>query len=148
MNEKQDPLADIVAEMRDKAAEAEGKLVAGAAAWFRAFADRIEAVAKREHFRDDAKKGGNAAAMRLCDELIRAAYDADICSPSDLAQRVRRIQAALSAPARNCDKYANVEDAETAWFDYKMSCPYPPGGWSDGDLLEWFFAKAEGGDHA
>ena len=38
---------------------------------------------------------GNAAAMRLCDELIQAAYDADICSPGDLAQRVRKIQAAI-----------------------------------------------------
>ncbi len=38
---------------------------------------------------------GNAAAMRLCDELIQAAYDADICSPYDLAQRVRKIKDAI-----------------------------------------------------
>jgi hypothetical protein len=40
-------------------------------------------------------KSGNAAAMRLCDELIQAAYDADICSPGDLAQRVRKIKDAI-----------------------------------------------------
>ena len=38
---------------------------------------------------------GNAAAMRLCDELIQAAYDADIFSPYDLAQRVRKIKDAI-----------------------------------------------------
>lgn len=38
---------------------------------------------------------GNIAAMRLCDELIQAAYDADICSPGDLAQRVRKIKDAI-----------------------------------------------------
>ena len=38
---------------------------------------------------------GNTAALRLCDELIQAAYDADICSPYDLAQRVRKIKDAI-----------------------------------------------------
>lgn len=42
---------------------------------------------------------GNNAAMRLCDELIQAAYDADICSPSDLAHRVRKIKEAINANA-------------------------------------------------
>ena len=68
------------------------------------WADRIEAAAARER---EMAKGlskkmdenraitGNTAALRLCDELIQAAYDADICSPYDLAQRVRKIKDAI-----------------------------------------------------
>ena len=49
MSNENETRAAIIREMRDKAAEADGKLVAGAAAWFRAFADRIEAASAREH---------------------------------------------------------------------------------------------------
>lgn len=48
MSDTNETRADILREMRNKAAEVDGKLVAGAAAWFRDFADRIEAAAKRE----------------------------------------------------------------------------------------------------
>lgn len=127
---------------------------------------------------------GNAAAMRLCDELIQAAYDADICSPGDLAHRVRKIKeainanapfgnaaamrealeelaswdahcpdtelhkiasAALSAPARNCDRFEDA-DAAVAAFRREMRPGNP-----NIDLyhvIDWLFAKAEGGDHA
>ena len=56
----------------------------------------VDPVAEVRRMRGDAPHG-NAAALRLCDELIQAAYDADICSPGDLAHRVRKIKAALSA---------------------------------------------------
>lgn len=63
----------------------------------------------------------------------------------DIVRMLNNQHTVIAEAPRNCDKYANVKDAKTAWFNYKMSCPTPPGGWSDGDLLEWFFAKAEKG---
>jgi hypothetical protein len=93
-------LADIVRDLRDCANRVEEDCHdedvwdSSEAAWiYRDIADRIDAAVERGQAHGPSS--GNAAAMRLCDELIQAAYDADICSPGDLAQRVRKIKEAI-----------------------------------------------------
>lgn len=100
--------------------------------------ERLDAARKRE-----LASPGNAAAMRLCDELIQAAYDADICSPGDLARRVRKIQAALSAPARNADRFVNPGEA---WIAYKAECDKNETVPNMVGAISWLFAPAEGGE--
>ena len=65
---------------------------------------------------------GNAAALRKALLLIRAEFD-DMCgmqvgakycfSPYRL---VEQIDAALSAPVRNCDRFATVDEAKAEWL--------------------------------
>ena len=69
--------------------------------------------------------------------------DGSECSMKSECDAVFAGRTALDKPSRNCDKYANVNDAKIAWYNYKMSCPTPPGGWGDGDLLDWFLSPAE-----
>lgn len=59
---------------------------------------------------------------------------------------VKIANAALAAPPRNCDVYATEEAANAAWANYKASCPAPPGGWRDCDLLGWLLAPAVQGE--
>ena len=110
---------------------------------------------------------GNNAAMREALRTLRQRFDNDVVAYQDRyfkfsgwhwhkkakeAAKWRDVfyelreacDSALSKPPRNCDKHANVKDAKTAWFNYKMSCPTPPGGWGDVDLLDWFLSPAEG----
>lgn len=61
---------------------------------------------------------GNAAKMRetiewLKERLTAAVYDGSL----DVHEALDKIDAALSAPARNCDLYNDVEDA---WQDHKQ----------------------------
>ena len=126
-----------------------------------AVADRIEAALARER---EMSKGlpkkldenraitGDAAAMRNALIVAKANFDsmganalegelnldavAMIC-----ASMSARMDAALSAPARNCDRYGDEDDAFAAWHDAL----------NDGDVVSvrnafaWLFAKAEGG---
>jgi len=102
---------------------------------------------------------GNVAAMRealvqcelFLSNVSRHAHPTlnpgDKCTACDDVDKLSgMVDRALATPPRNCDKYTNVEAAEAAWFYYKVSCPFPPGGWRDGDLLEWFLSQVEGGD--
>ena len=53
------------------------------------------------------------------------------------------VSAALSAPARNCDRFANSHDAIVAFeneIDYLKE-----GGADCGDLAAWLFSTAKGG---
>lgn len=167
-------LADIMAGMRDP----ENDYITNND--LRDLADRIEAAAKRERgalvaeaeAAKDARnralvrlreeyaerchecktKSGNAAAMRLCDELIQAAYDADICSPGDLAQRVRKIKAALPAPLRNCDRFRTADEVSAYWGANVHAVPLHGDAYAmriDGEtyptFLDWLMAPAKEG---
>ena len=93
---------------------------------------------------------GNAAAMR--EAAVNALWclnwmaenTGDKPTKDHLAKPIELLTAALAVPPRNCDRLQTVEEAKTARHDYKTSCPTPPGGWGDADLLDWFLAKAEG----
>ena len=64
-----------------------------------------------------------------------------------VSRALRDCRAALSAPARNCDRFATVDDAKRAYIAERGHVFI----W-DGDSSErferWLFAPAEGGDHA
>ena len=101
-------------------------------------------------------QGNSAALLKAMEEIDKDTDLLDIAediglnvhpSHSFVAVKIRNIaRSAISKPPRNCDRFHTVEDAKTAWRNYKMSCPTPPGGWGDVDLLDWFLAKAEGGE--
>lgn len=167
MSDQTEPLAAILAEMRDladhRAADAGGERPA--IELLRSYADRIERAAKRE--RDEARKARdearetaedalwelaelrerthcNAAEMRDALEKIRHEYgwgrigcrtcvssEADVERVSDLFEK--QIDAALSAPARNCDRFATVGAAHKAWRATDQ----------ERDFADWLFDKAE-----
>lgn len=137
---KNETVADIVRELRGFRDEMPGEAIT----WprqvieeeFDDLADRIEAAEEREKAVTDALLAckdkmiphpdpehapppypGNAAAMRLCDEFIQAAYDADICSPGDLAQRVRKIKDAIGpSPLGNAAKLRETLKTSRDYF--------------------------------
>ena len=121
MNEKtetHEPLAAILAEMR-----------ASSLSTVRAWADRIEAAAKREYVeaKDYFAKLHDGPSM--------------ICTAKNCAVRnVGLSLAALSAPARNCDRFQTEDEAYAAFmglFDhFKGERHY--------QYCKWLFAPAEG----
>ena len=137
MSEKQERLADELAEMRkmpqDIIVDAKANFV------FQRYADRIEAAWKREREElegyakskmldgatiIDNRTVGNAAAMREALEMMSALFaNGVICTsyantPEEMEQieeLCRKAKAALSAPPRNCDVYQSDEEAFNAW---------------------------------
>lgn len=144
-------------------------------------ADKVEAAAERErnaHTNDihDALYlatgiPGNAAAMREALEKIRHEYgwgrigcrtcvssEADVERVSDLFEK--QIDAALAAPARNCDRFADELDAQLAFLNDVWLISVDKNTMLEKDKFEnwteqmktrygrWLFATAEGGDHA
>ena len=100
---------------------------------------------------------GNAAAMLEALKQVQIGFDNNVIGPIgdrpndweiDEAKRLRVVvDSALSAPARNCDRFATVDDAKRAYIAERGHVFI----W-DGDSSErferWLFAPAEGGDHA
>lgn len=64
-----------------------------------------------------------------------------------IADQIERATAALAVPARNCDRFANENEAYAAFADAGYSF-----GADTGERMykycRWLFATAEGGDHA
>ena len=119
-------LADIIAEMRKRAARREiSPEVYG-------LADRIEAAAERDI--------GNAAALREALEEQLRYWDTHVRDRSEEEMRVRTA-AALSAPARKCDRYATWKDAWDA-FAVAYFGPTDPGE-MEYSFGVWLFAKAK-----
>jgi hypothetical protein len=103
---------------------------------------------------------GNAAAMRDLLEKIRREYgwgrigcrtcvssEADVERVSDLFEK--QIDAALSAPARNCDRYATLDEARKAFQEargHKVLADVELWDSMDeaGALVRWLFAPAKG----
>ena len=100
---------------------------------------------------------GNAAEMRAALEKIRkiASINIDECVGDYSDARVIEIaDAALAAPARNCDKYTSESDAKRAFLDYRnwlLGSDYVLGCLKhniDGiteEYAEWLLASAEKG---
>lgn len=110
-------------------------------------------VAEVRRMRGDAQEG-NAAALREALELCvreMCAYcraEAAMTMPGKECfygcEALRVAKAALAAPARNCDRYANTAQALGAYPDG----PQIGDEWDDADwmmFLDWLFAPAEGG---
>ena len=143
-NEKRDSVADILAEMfdfsdkrieegRDHAmtSESVGLIV-------HQLAKRFEAAWKRE-------SAGNAAAMREAlvkiHDLTNALDEECGVDPVEIRDLAR---AALSAPARNCDR--DLSDRQSIWKEFcqwvrssSLGCASDP---SAGDAFEWLLAPA------
>lgn len=173
-HEKRETLADVVALMR------RGTKLPG---YWRScdlnkilayHADRIEAAWKRERAEVEANalavggiveaarhKPGNAAAMREALVAIQKLVQANIASDEfdDLEPLKEYVQirdicnAALSAPARNCDIYATATEAIKAQDvafnednfkngECRLGCPGCDDGLIDCKIL-WLFAPAE-----
>lgn len=111
------------------------------------------------------RASGDAAAMRESIETMRryAMIPQEQLSLSLLQRTIHeKCDAALSAPARNCDRFKNAEEAEEAFvkfcgFAMNGKIPYwkcppncghtGPDGWVT-CCIRWLFATAKGGDHA
>lgn len=136
-DEKRETVADIVAQMRGRGED--GRM--DRRLWLD-YADRIEAAWKRERAKVEAdaleaggiveagRNNGNAAAMREalvavkksiddigkssldCDPIILMAALTQVC-----ARLSSRIERALSAPARNCDRFVDETDAQIAFLN-------------------------------
>ena len=93
----------------------------------------------------------NAAAMR--EALLEARRDFDglrrnwRITDAECECYESKCAVALSAPARNCDRFADWE-AATAAFAETPTARNPPGFNYWRGFAEWAFAPAEGGDHA
>ena len=132
-NEKHETLADIVADMRELAADIEtGNAVVGQTVW-RNYADRIEVAWKRESEATTEKSSrvGNAAAMR---EALETISKCDTSKEEDCYTLYRVCEAALSAKPRNCD--ALSKDEVLKMLEDRS--------FSKEDTIEWLYDKAEG----
>ena len=111
-------LSDIVAQMRGRGED--GRV--DRHLW-NEYADRIEAAAKRVVVsKTETTTVGNAAAMReALDAALRFIGNLEIepYSPLDEAasELRQRIMDALSAPARNCDRFADELEAQLAFLN-------------------------------
>ena len=124
-NEKQEKIADIVAEMRNEAHAGDDSCLEWVGAKMRTYADRFEAAAKRkrEATREKSSQVGNAAKLReACEALMSeiGGYLTDgleviWCSIS--GKTINKARAALSVPTRNCDRpeCATTKAAQDAW---------------------------------
>lgn len=140
-NRERETLADIAADIRDRAvvADRHGDRETSnesVAALLRDIANRIEAAARRDikaakdgvwHTADDihdihcrdcvARQSGNAAVMReALEDVVK--YLGDILPTRREIELVKSARAALAAPARNCDVGTADEQAER----FKAEC--------------------------
>lgn len=100
-----------------------------------------EAEKERAHEIELAKlrAPGNAAAMRAALENAISVFRDDLPTPRDISRAFAAANAALAAPARNCDR--TKDEAESA-FKAKFGRPWNT---AEDELASWLFAPAEGG---
>lgn len=132
-------LADIVAEMRELAADiAAGNAVVGQTVW-RNYADRIDEAAKRlredEYHRGaEARekfiyavlgKPSNAAAMREALEFVKRylRLALQVCGdykyfPGCMNVAANRCSDSLATPPRNCDLFSSYSEACDYWHEH------------------------------
>lgn len=116
---------------------------------FRDFADRLDAAIKRER-----EAGGNSAALReALEAVVKVGYPHNFQREAphirgycyEITTAIEKCFAALSAPARNCDRFKTKEEAALA---YAKECnAFIPQSilWQMGEWLDWLFAEAKGG---
>ena len=119
-------------------------------------ADRIEAAANRQ-FREVAKMipheevavskmetttpTGNSSAMREALVMVKRLFDGRLMWQTDIRKAHEAVNAALSAPPRNCDKYTLAEALRKYGFPTK-SKPWGEKEWLD--FCEWYISEAKG----
>ena len=163
--EKQETLAEIVAEMRhglDKSWHEVDR------EWAHDLADRIEAAKAREvqhaldhatrhaeavaagNCRDCVLRDSNAAKLReaLC-EIVFLCMKVGLSIHGDVACGIiaSKARAALATPARNCDNYDTKHEAKKAWFLEEVQ-PRLDGKRMDHEeipFFDWLFEKATKG---
>jgi len=163
-DEKRETVSDIVAQMRgcgedgrmdmslwrqyaDRIDEAWKREKAEIEADALAVGGIVEAARRREATAEKSSAVGNAAAMReailaIKDINDRRPHDADGYEINDI------INAALSAPARNCDRFntgdpmKDAEDAYDAWQRYCDDPTIPPSCKIESAFKQWLFAPA------
>ena len=171
MSDKPEPLAAILAEMRDfadhRAADAGGERPA--IELLRSFADRIEAAAEpcvpAPETNPATLRAALTALLRWVDDhCLIGAFDEGSSKDeirrewNALATAQESARAALAAPARNVDRFATAVEAMEEWGKYPQSrykgcrlCPHGDASMVSPahlTLAEWLFAPAKGGDHA
>ena len=135
MADTHETIADIIAEMRGM-----GNYQRYSGDHARVLADRFEAAHRRE-------RGDVAKLREALDESRRIASGLGGCRLNDywkLNEIVRVCEAALSAPPRNCDRFASADEAIGA---YRQTHKYMV----VNVFLDWLFATAtekEGGNDA
>ena len=148
-NEKQETIADIVAEMRSNEFDDPSfnvySLVA-ARTLARGWADRIEAAVNQPV--TDCNHLGNEAKMREALVKADAAFsrisqsawfiDANFSETKEVMDAGNAIEEALSAPSRNCDRFSNANEALEA-FEKET-------GETMIEFIRWLFAEAKGGE--
>ncbi len=166
MNTSAETIADIVREMRELAHGFADSEVCASARKVRQWAERIKDALSRdtvplsdgrsaivevaEHrahlarLEEEYSRCRNAAAMR---EALLKARNTLVLYSRDMKPRyqaevgfmVDTCDAALAAPARNCDRYATLGDALRTWSEARAR-------FGNGQSFdEWLFAEAEGG---
>ena len=91
---------------------------------------------------------GDAAAMREALEDART-YLLKHCGSSEAQAIARRINRALAAPPRNCDRYNSgdpVKDADDAYAEWQRQCDaagVPPSCKVESAFRQWLFATAK-----
>ena len=139
-------IADIEAEMRNW--DTHSHLDSHAHDELCAYADRIEAAWKREAV-TNCNGSGNAAAMRealektldkLQEVTVAEEYDAFLMDDC-----VRYIRSSLSAPPRNCDRFADAMDMFRAYRELLKSGHGSSANPNWVSLGKWLLAPAEKG---
>ena len=112
MSDKQETIADIIAEMRERCIDEQHSPTL----W--PYFARLEAAHRRE-----LAASGNAAKLReALTDAEKTLYDSSRSMygiPPHLHALLARIRAALSAPPRNCDRFATVDEARKAHEEYR-----------------------------
>lgn len=102
------------------------------------------------------RASGNADKMRDALEEQLRYWNAHVRTRDEEEMR-KRTEAALAAPARNCDRFATAEEAVAAFADHLRAWENEHGVLSEypdhtvqvpAGAFAWLFAPAEGGDHA
>jgi len=159
MSDKPETIADIANILRIRAANISDGGAMADGAELRDMADRIEAAAERDrnaHINDihDALYmatgiPGNAAALREALERIRPLVRATGTTPYVPERKelvdgaLAIIDAALAAPARNCDRFATEDEAREAYWAYREPLEFNDKPFVA--ITEWLFAQAKGG---
>ena len=94
---------------------------------------------------ENGEQVGNAAAMReALEKVYTCVDDCDNYDPESKIDEVISIaDAALAAPARNCDRFTSIEEARTA---YCSECGRMISIWDGNEswlFEDWIFATAE-----
>ena len=116
-DERHETVADIMSEMREYADSMEKHdlydLRECATDYLRVLSDRIEDAVNRENRTvEKSSVVGNAAAMREALVIVKRLFDGRLMWQPDIRKAHEAVNAALSAPPRNCDVGTAEEQAE------------------------------------